>query len=220
MLASGESHEKTVVRLNCLHVRAAVEGFAVLNDGEYPEDTDTDRTPCGSSVSDLLPRGHLCRNPYTEAETTPVDHSPVEPGEIGYSALQDIYYYRGSRVRGRRIGYVISGHGAEEIVCVINSRGYASRDALVIQNCFTVERAVRLFAWCNDGWYPGNLSDVDCSTGKTLIDYLPERDIAQRSVHRLSVRTGRRYGRYRRSDRICSCRSDGFKYWLHNYRRR
>jgi hypothetical protein len=171
-LTSGESREETVVRLNCLIVRAAVEAFAALNGGEYPEDTDTDRTPCGSTVLDLLPRGHLCRNPYTGAETTPVNHSPVDPGEIGYTAIQDIYYYNGYQVRGRMIGYIISGHGTAEIVCVINNRGYSSRDALVIQNCLTVERAARLFARCNGGWYPLNSADSDPS-GKTIIDYLP-----------------------------------------------
>ncbi len=171
-IISGESHEETVVRLNCLHVRAAVEAFAALNGGKYPEDTDTDRTPLGSTALDLLPRGHLCRNPYTGEETTPVNHSPVYPGEIGYTALQDIYYYRGYQVRGRMIGYVISGHGAEEIVCVINNRGYSSRDALVIQNCLTVERAVRLFARCNGGFYPGTIGDRNDS-GKSVIDYLP-----------------------------------------------
>lgn len=172
-LTSGEPREETVVRLNCLHLRAAVEEFAVRNGGEYPANADTDRTPCGNTAIDLLPRGHLCRNPYNGEETVPVNRTPVTPGEIGYTAINEFYTYRGILVRGRRVGYVISGHGVEEIVCVLNNRDYSSKNALVIQNCLTIERAARTFALNNAGSYPRNVGcDIDAA-GNTLIDYLP-----------------------------------------------
>ncbi len=170
-LTSGETHEETVVRVSCLYLRMAVEEFAERSGGEYPVDVGADRTPCGASVMDLLPRGRLCRNPYTGEATVPVGRTPVHPGEIGYTAV-DQYYTHPRIETGRRIGYVISGHGESEVVCVINNLDYPAREALVVQNCLTVEQAARRFALNNDGYFPISVSDRDLSRNR-MFDYLP-----------------------------------------------
>jgi hypothetical protein len=169
----GGSHAEAVVRTNCLQVQAAVETFADLCGGRYPADVDSDRTPCGKTVIECLPRGHLGRNPYTGETTMLVNHSPVWPGSIGYTAVHEEYESGGWIVHGEIVGYVVSGYGWDKIIHVINTSEYSSKEALTIQNCRTVERAAREFAQNNYGVYPGDAGG-DCNMyGNTLIDYLP-----------------------------------------------
>lgn len=92
------------VRLNCYIIQAAVERFAMLNDGIYPSDVGADCTPLGETVIDLLPEGYLLVNPFTLAATEPVDGSAANAGETGYMPVC---------MCGINSGYTITGVGAE-----------------------------------------------------------------------------------------------------------
>lgn len=62
------------VRANCSIVQAAVEEFAVLNGGEYPQSVDDDLTPGGLTVIDLLPGGARLPNPMFKMLSEPRDY--------------------------------------------------------------------------------------------------------------------------------------------------
>lgn len=167
-LTNIESPEQAVLRANCLTLQQAVEEFASLNNGEYPEDVDTDTTPGGERVIDLLPRGHLLENPYTHERTQPVNYTATFPGETGYAMVCPYEY-----PECHNIGYVISGYGANSMQVVVTNLDYQPREAIVISNCRTVQLAVEAFAAQNGGVYPGN-TDVDVTpAGETVLDFLP-----------------------------------------------
>jgi len=164
------SPEEAKMRLNCLLLKQAVEESAERNGGAYPESVDKDRLS-GGSVVDLLPRAHLLDNPFTGMLESPVNHSAVRPGEIGYAAIPE---YR--PVHGRYVppGYVITGCVRGNRQIVITNLKVSAIDAVVMSHCRTLQIAVEEFAARNDGIYPSDV-DADCTPdGETVIDLLPD----------------------------------------------
>ncbi|MCX5752377.1 MAG: hypothetical protein NTW97_01890, partial [Candidatus Krumholzibacteria bacterium] len=93
-----------IVMSHCRTVQLAVEEFAARNNGVYPSDVDSDGTPFGETVTDLLPDGCLLPNPVTWCATEPISgHAAIE-GEIGY-----VPYVQ----NGINRGYEITGIGTE-----------------------------------------------------------------------------------------------------------
>jgi prepilin-type N-terminal cleavage/methylation domain-containing protein len=70
---------------NCHTVLLAAENFAVLNSGVYATDVDTDTTPGGETIIDMLPGSVHLENVFTNAQTEPVNAAAAaNPGEIAY----------------------------------------------------------------------------------------------------------------------------------------
>jgi hypothetical protein len=111
---SNEEALEDSVRANCLRVQIAAERFAALNDGIYASDVDTDSTPGGQTITDLLPGGVLLMNPFTRAHTEPINGTAACPGETGYVPVSE---------NGVNVGYTITGVGAEPGVVII-TMGY------------------------------------------------------------------------------------------------
>lgn len=90
---------------SCCHtVQLATEDFAVQSDGVYPSDTDTDTTPLGDTVVDLLPNAAFLENPFTKVLDVPLSSGvAVNPGEVGYVPFVD--------AAGTNVGYTITGFG-------------------------------------------------------------------------------------------------------------
>jgi prepilin-type N-terminal cleavage/methylation domain-containing protein len=98
---------------NCHTVVLAVEHFAVLNDGIYASDVDSDGSFYGETVIELLPGGAPLRNAFTSGNTEPVNAAvAANPGEIAYCpCLQN----------GDVIGYTITAAGrAGNIIITVN----------------------------------------------------------------------------------------------------
>ncbi len=94
--------KEATVKSNCHTVQIAAEDFAVQNNGIYASDVDNSQTPSGSTITDILPGGVLLENAFTKARTEPVNGAAVNPGEIGYSCIQQ---------NGVNVGYNITGIG-------------------------------------------------------------------------------------------------------------
>ncbi len=91
------------VKTNCHTVQLAAEDFAAMNGGEYPIDHDTDTTPDGSRMLDLLPGGQPLENPFTGTRTEPVTAPQAsKEGEVAYSPIVQ---------GGVGVGYIITGAG-------------------------------------------------------------------------------------------------------------
>lgn len=99
------------VKTNCHSVQLAVEDFSVLTQGFYPMDVDTDATPNGDTLIDMLPGGQPLTNPFTRAATEPQNGVAVGAGQIGYLPVL---------VGGLSNGYSITGFGAQDLVLVLN----------------------------------------------------------------------------------------------------
>jgi type IV pilus assembly protein PilA len=74
------------VKSNCHTVQLAAEDFSVQNDGVYAGNL-ADALPSGDNMVDLLPSGNLLENPFTKAQTEPVDGAAAQVGETGYLAV-------------------------------------------------------------------------------------------------------------------------------------
>lgn len=98
---AGRSKE-AVVKSNCHTVQIASEDFALQNNGIYAADVDSDATPTGATLIDLLPQGSRLLNPFTRASTEPVNGAAADPGETGYTPIVQ---------NSIAIGYNISGVG-------------------------------------------------------------------------------------------------------------
>ena len=83
-------------------IQLAAEDFAVQNDGVYAADVDNSQTPSGKTITDLLPNGMLLDNPFTKARTEPVNGIASNPGEVGYTCIQQ---------NGSNVGYNITAVG-------------------------------------------------------------------------------------------------------------
>ncbi len=94
------------VKGNCHTVQLAAEDFAIQNRGVYPGST-ADVGSVGFSIIDLLPGGQPLANPWTMANTEPVNGVPAALGQTGYRPVQ---------FNGVNVGYVIEGHGQNQIV--------------------------------------------------------------------------------------------------------
>ena len=93
---------------NCLLVQAAVEKFAIKNDGIYPYNSN-EMTPAGETLIDLLPEGMLLENPVYLCRIEPVDGAAAVPGQTGYVVAINR--------DGEATGYLITGFGLhDEIV--------------------------------------------------------------------------------------------------------
>ncbi len=115
----------SILVAQCRLLEDAVEAFAATNDGEYPQNLDTDTLETGESVLDLMTAGGGYVNPYTDEETVPVNGQATGPGSIGYEPVV---------VEETIFGYTITGFG-EETVEVELSNLAAPEDALVLANC-------------------------------------------------------------------------------------
>jgi hypothetical protein len=104
---SNQKELETKAIQNCLIVREAVERWADLSGGVYPDNVGVDTTPEGHTVTSLLPGGCLLENPFTGCATEPMDCTAAHCGEVGYMPLvRDL----------QNVGYTISGVGG--IICV------------------------------------------------------------------------------------------------------
>jgi prepilin-type N-terminal cleavage/methylation domain-containing protein len=102
------------VKSNCHTVQLACEEWSVMAGGIYPLDVDTDTTPAGDRLVDLLPLGMLLANPFTKANTEPINGPAANPGEIGYVPLI---------ANGVGSGYTITGSGKEGNVIITMTGG-------------------------------------------------------------------------------------------------
>jgi len=101
------------VRGNCHAVQLAAEDFAVRNDGLYADDTDTDTSPDGETILDMLPGGALLENPFTKADTEPLSSGvAASPGQTGYLPIVN---------SGLNVGYSITGFGKTNVVITLKS---------------------------------------------------------------------------------------------------
>jgi len=156
--------EQEIVRANCYILREAVELFAERNGGEYPDNVDSDRNTHGETVIDLLPRGHLLMNPYTNVRDNPRNHTASFDGQVGYTRIYLVDRYD---------GYVVSGFAGGTYELALTNLDCAQEDAIVLSNCQTVQLAAGEWARTDGGAFPATVSCVRNSEGDTLIDLLP-----------------------------------------------
>lgn len=102
------------VKSNCHTVQLASEEWAVMAMGIYPNDVDIDMTPSADRLIDLLPSGLLLQNPFTRANTEPVNGVAANPGEIGYVPVL---------VGGITLSYSITGAGNGGVVVITMTGG-------------------------------------------------------------------------------------------------
>ena len=81
-----------------------------MSGGLYPGDVDTDTTPGGDTLIDMLPNGQLLSNPFTRNSTEPINGTAASSGQIGYLPYL---------LNGIRVGYTISGFGCEAMVITL-----------------------------------------------------------------------------------------------------
>jgi len=164
------SSQEARVRLNCILLKQAVEAFAAQSGGVCPEDVDSDRTPGGQTVVDLLPRGYMHGNPYNGMREVPQNHSATFPGEIGYAAVPE---YRPGGERNVGPGYVITGFVNDVRVVAVTNLAVSPGEAIVMSHCRTVQLAVEEFADHNGGIYPSDVDADEDPRGKTVTGFLP-----------------------------------------------
>lgn len=102
------------VKSNCHTVQLACEEWSIMSMGIYPNDVDIDMTPAGDRLIDLMPGGILLQNPFTRANTEPVDGVAANPGEIGYAPVI---------VGAIALSYSITGAGIGGIVVITTTGG-------------------------------------------------------------------------------------------------
>ena len=102
------------VKSNCHTVQLASEEWAVMAMGIYPNDVDIDMTPSADRLIDLLPSGLLLQNPFTRANTEPVNGVAANPGEIGYAPVV---------IGGVTLSYSITGAGNGGVVVITMTSG-------------------------------------------------------------------------------------------------
>ena len=97
--------KEAAVMENAHVVQMAAEDFAVTNLGIY-SDQAADLTP-------LFPDGQLVKNAFTNARTEPQFGVPAaQPGQVGIV---------GQVVAGAMLGYLVTGYGKDETVCVLTN---------------------------------------------------------------------------------------------------
>lgn len=94
--------KEAAVKSNAHTIQLAAEDFAVQNEGVYAADVDNSQTPSGKTITDLLPNGMLLDNPFTKTRTEPVNGIASNPGEVGYTCIQQ---------NGSNVGYNITAVG-------------------------------------------------------------------------------------------------------------
>lgn len=144
---------------NCIAVQQAAKDFAAQNNNVYPVDTDSDITPLGKTLIDLLPNGERIENPYTHARTEPINGIADDPGETGYDGYGHIY--------------VVSGFGRDTIIVILNN--VEELEDTVKAYCVVVQQAVEEWAAGNNGVvYPDNVDTHRNMEGNTVIDLLDQ----------------------------------------------
>ncbi len=118
LLAAGCGEDRTpvgvepsledLVRANCYTVQQAAEAFAAQNGGLYPRNVAFDTTLAGDTLKDLLPKGVLLENPFTQVRSEPFNGLSLSPGETGYEWSGVPSY-----------GYIITGFGAEALIITL-----------------------------------------------------------------------------------------------------
>jgi hypothetical protein len=100
------SDEDAVTNHLMIYLQLAVEAFK-SDSGHYPHDVDTDETPAGDTVLDLLSSHKWWpqANVYTSAPAIPLNVLATTPGDVGYLPVED---------NGEVVGYVINGFGLFE----------------------------------------------------------------------------------------------------------
>lgn len=171
-LTNIESPEETTVRLECLVLKYAVEQFAAMSDGRFPEDVDVDTTPGGQTVIDLLPGAQLLENPYAGNRDNPRNYSASLPGEIGYAVVQS-YIDEDPCAPPVDEGYVITGYAGKSIEVAITNLELPPGEAIVLSHCRTVQLAVERWAALNGGLYPSDVDSHVTPGGQTVVDLLP-----------------------------------------------
>ena len=102
--------KEATVKSGCHTVQLAAEDFSVLSGGLYPSDVDSDTTPGGDTLIDMLPKGQALNNPFTRNDTEPINGAASQAGEIGYLPVL---------VGGIRVGYTISGFGVSAMIITL-----------------------------------------------------------------------------------------------------
>jgi type II secretion system protein G len=99
------------VRQNMHLLQTAVEDFAVLSTGRYP-DNGTDVADDGRTVSQLCPGQVYPTNPFTKLPTVVVwdaDPNTADPGELGVNpATPSTYLIKGSNSSGALFATVLT----------------------------------------------------------------------------------------------------------------
>jgi hypothetical protein len=171
-LTNIESPDEATVRLECLVLKYAVEQFAAMSGGRFPEDVDVDATPGGQTVLDLLPGAQLLENSYTGSRDNPRNYSASLPGEIGYAVVQS-YPDEDPCAPPVDEGYVITGYAGKSIEVAITNLECPPGEAVVLSHCRTVQLAVERWAVLNGGLYPSDVDTHVTPGGQTVVDLLP-----------------------------------------------
>lgn len=157
---------EAIVKGNSLTLLEAVEAFAIDRGGWYPANSDSDTTATGKTLIDYLPGGERLINPFTGLKDQPVDSIPSSPGEIGYKRWSN----------GNT--FFIQGFGANSII--VEHDNIEETEALVIENCLELQRAVE--EWRSGDYfdYRYPCSSADCNQlGDVLQDCLPDRRLLE-----------------------------------------
>lgn len=104
--------KEAAVKSNCHTVQMAAEDFSIQNVGVYAA-TTADVTAFGDTMIDLLPWNARIKNPFTQAQTEPVDGAAATLGQTGYVPIVD--------VSGSNAGYTITGMGRSTMVITLTN---------------------------------------------------------------------------------------------------
>jgi general secretion pathway protein G len=111
LVRMAQRSREAAVRQNMHLLQTAVEDFAVLSTGRYP-DNAADTSDDGRTVADLCPGGVYPTNPFTKTATVVVwDVNPntANPGEIGVNpATPTTYVIRGANSSGALFATVLT----------------------------------------------------------------------------------------------------------------
>ncbi len=105
--------KETSVKSNCHTVQLTAEDFAVQNHGAYAADVDTDATPGGHTIVNMLPSGALLENPFTKVATEPISGAAATAGQTGYVVFVDAL--------GINAGYTITGFGRSTVILTLTN---------------------------------------------------------------------------------------------------
>ncbi|MBN1503480.1 MAG: prepilin-type N-terminal cleavage/methylation domain-containing protein [Candidatus Eisenbacteria bacterium] len=99
--------KESKVKENCHCLQLAVELHATGNNGIYSAD---DAGSIAANIVPLLPRQQPLRNPFTAANTEPVQGAAATAGQCGYQALAPM---------GVNTGYSITGYGRSAVIITV-----------------------------------------------------------------------------------------------------
>lgn len=109
---SMSDHAKEAAVLNNAHtVQLSAEDYAVRNGGVYPSATGAAGID-GHALADLLPRGQLLTNPFTNLQSEPVDGAASAQGQVGYTSILRA---------GVPVGYTITGYGTDGVALTLST---------------------------------------------------------------------------------------------------